>query len=100
MKEEAFEEYFCSIRGCSEEYPLGRHEIGYRTCFKHSHLDSLNSGLPPLVLMDVNKSNPTITRSPRGFLTEVYADRPVRSELRQTRSYVRLNSINKEDSHL
>lgn len=89
----------CRVRGCGEEFPLGRAELGYTTCLAHAKMDPQN---PPssLVLQDVNKSNPTITRSPEGFVSAEYASRPVRVELRQTRAYIRLNTVDKERSHL
>ena len=89
----------CFVPGCGEEFDPERQKLGYVTCLNHSHRDP-NNAMPPLILMDVNKSNPTITRSPKGFVTEPYASRPVQVDLRQTRAYIRLNSVDKEESHL
>lgn len=86
----------CTIAGCGNEYCDARHELGYRTCLNHWSRDPKNA-MPGLVLMDVNKSNPTITRSPQGFVSDQYASRPVTSELRQTRAYINLQS--KEPRH-
>lgn len=55
--------------------------------------------IPPLILQDVNKSNPTVTRQ-TDHLHDAYADRVVRSELKSNRSYIRLSPIDKEKSHL
>jgi hypothetical protein len=88
----------CTIGRCDESYPPGRHALGYRTCVKHSQLDPQNA-MPPLILQDVNKSNPTVTRR-TDFIHDAYADRVVRSELKSNRSYIRLSSIDKEKSHL
>jgi hypothetical protein len=85
----------CSVKGCGEEFQPARAALGYTTCFRHSHLDPINS-VPPLILLDVNKSNPTITRR-TDFLGEAYADRRVRMDLRQTRSYISLDSRERKE---
>lgn len=85
----------CIIRGCDEQYPTGRHELGYRTCLRHSARDPMNA-IPPLIVQDVNKSNPSITRR-TDFISPAYADRKVASELRSTQSYVRLGSYSPAD---
>jgi hypothetical protein len=86
----------CRVGGCDEEFPEARAALGYTTCPTHWKQDPLND-IPPLILQDVNKSNPTITRRPEGFLAEQYAQREVRSELRQTRAYIQLSSTTKEE---
>lgn len=88
----------CRVRGCGDEIDIRRADLGYTTCLNHSRHDPQNS-LPPLILQDVNKSNPTVTRR-TDFIHEAYADRVVRSQLRVTRSYIPLGSVDKKDSHL
>jgi hypothetical protein len=88
----------CFVRGCGDEINPRRAAIGYTTCFRHSNKDPMNV-VPPLILQDVNKSNPTVTRQ-TDFINDVYADRVVRSELRSTRRFVRLDSVDKPESHL
>ena len=85
----------CRVKDCGDEFQPARAALGYTTCFIHSHLDPMNA-IPPLVLQDVNKSNPTITRNPNGLVSEPYALRPARSELRQTRAYIRLDAKDKK----
>lgn len=80
----------CRVRGCGDEFPPGRAALGYTTCLKHGSLDPINF-VPPLMLLDVNKSNPTITRK-TDFLGEAYVDRKVRMQFRQTRRFVSLDS--------
>lgn len=84
----------CRVRGCGDEFPPGRAALGYVTCPRHCHLDPQNV-VPPLMLLDVNKSNPTVTRR-TDFLGEAYADRRIRMEMRQTRRFVSLDSREKE----
>ena len=85
----------CTIGRCDEQYPPRRHELGYRTCLRHSALDPMNS-VPPLIVQDVNKSNPSITRR-TDFLNSAYADRRVASDLRSSgvssTGYVRLSAF-------
>lgn len=88
----------CRVRGCGDEINPRRADLGYTTCLAHSKQDPMNE-IPPLMLLDVNKSNPTITRR-TDFLGEAYADRKISCQMRQTRSYIQLNSLSKEDSHL
>lgn len=79
----------CEVRGCGEEFRPGRAKLGYTTCLHHGQLDALNQK-PKVLLVDVNKSNPTITSDPRAMLGDVAIGREVQSELRSTRTYVRL----------
>jgi hypothetical protein len=47
------------------------------------------------MLVDVNKSNPSVTRR-TDFIGEAYADRRIRMDLRSTRRFVRLDSLEKK----
>jgi hypothetical protein len=83
----------CRVRGCGDEINPRRADLGYTTCLSHASLDPKNA-IPPLMLLDVNKSNPTITRR-TDFLGEAYADRKVQMQFRQTDRFVRLGSTEK-----
>lgn len=83
----------CRVRGCGDEINPRRAELGYTTCLAHSRLDPQNR-IPALMLVDVNKSNPTITRR-TDFIGEAYADRKVQMELRSLDRFVRLDSTEK-----
>jgi hypothetical protein len=80
----------CRVRGCGDEIEPGRAALGYTTCPRHWSADPKNAA-PPLILQDVNKSNPTVTRR-TDFIHEAYADRVVRTEFSQTRRYIHLES--------
>lgn len=88
----------CFTRGCGDEFQPERAALGYTTCLRHSAQDPANA-MPPLILQDVNKSNPTVTRR-TDFIHDAYADRVVSSKLKSGRSFIALGSVDKERSHL
>ena len=83
----------CRVRNCGDEIDPRRADLGYTTCPRHWRADPQNA-VPALMLVDVNKSNPTITRR-TDFIHEAYADRKVAMELKQHRSFISLDSQDK-----
>lgn len=85
----------CFVRGCGDEFPPGRAAIGYTTCLKHSDRDPLNTGKVPLVIADVNKSNPTIVRD-IGILAPQFTGHKGHSDQGKVSQYMRLGSTKGE----
>ena len=74
---------FC--QNCDEPYNPKRAELGYKTC--------LDCGSPPVkvIMVEVNKSNPSITLDPKYLLSDAYKNCTISSNL-TTNNYVQLGS--------
>jgi hypothetical protein len=72
---------------CESEFNQRRFDLGYNTC--------LDCGSPPVkvIMIEVNKSNPTITLDSSQLVGKAYANCEISSELK-TRNYVQLRSYN------